>query len=71
MFCVCGRELTSTSASPWIQFITDYYGRIISGTCVHGIYFPSKDQYGEKEGGDINCLHDYGQLKWETGKEVW
>ncbi len=40
MFCVCGRELTSTSATPW-TFCTIIGGRVMSGICVHGKTFAS------------------------------
>ena len=44
MYCVCGREFDSTNASPWLSsIIVD--GKVISGTCVHGIYFPPKESY--------------------------
>ena len=40
MFCACGRELISTSASPWIS-CTIVDGKVISGICQHGKVFPS------------------------------
>lgn len=41
MQCVCGKELTSTSATPWMSCTTDSTGKVISGICQHGINFPS------------------------------
>jgi len=40
MYCVCGRELTSTAASCWETSTIDSQGKVISGTCIHGKYFP-------------------------------
>jgi len=40
MYCVCGREITSTSTTPWAS-CTIVDGKVISGICVHGKNFPS------------------------------
>ena len=39
MFCICGKEFTTTSASPWIS-CTIIDGKIVSGKCQHGTNFP-------------------------------
>ena len=39
MLCVCGRYIYSTSANPWSICTLDGQGRVIEGTCVHGIHF--------------------------------
>lgn len=49
MFCVCGRELTSTSATPWTSFTTGLNGEVISGICQHGYRFPSVRRATYKE----------------------
>ena len=49
MFCICGREFTSTSATPWTSFTTDSNGKVISGICQHGINFPSVRRATYKE----------------------
>ena len=38
--CVCGRYIYSTSANPWSSNTLDEQGRVIGGTCVHGVHFP-------------------------------
>ena len=52
MLCVCGRYIYSTSANPWSIYTLDMQGRVIEGTCVHGVLFPlqqnesnSKEKY--------------------------
>lgn len=35
--CPCGGTIESTSCNPWIQAEYDTNGRILSGTCIHGI----------------------------------
>ncbi len=40
MTCVCGKEWDSTASGPWMSMTLDSYGKIISGTCIHGVYFP-------------------------------
>ena len=42
MFCVCGRELTSTSATPWMSCSIDLDGKVVSGICQHGVNFPNQ-----------------------------
>ena len=37
--CVCGRYIYSTSANPWSIYTLDGQGRVIEGTCVHGVHF--------------------------------
>ena len=37
--CVCGRYIYSTSANPWNIYTLDGQGRVIEGTCVHGVHF--------------------------------
>lgn len=41
MLCVCGKELTTTSATPWISCTIDSTGKVISGTCQHNKFFHS------------------------------
>jgi hypothetical protein len=31
MYCVCGKELTSTSATPWVSANLNQFGKVISG----------------------------------------
>lgn len=45
--CVCGRELSGTSCSPWSQVNFDNLGNVLRGTCVHGVYF-DYEQKSEK-----------------------
>ena len=37
--CACGRYIYSTSANPWIIYTLDGQGRVIEGTCIHGMHF--------------------------------
>ena len=38
--CACGRYIYSTSANPWSICTLDGQGRVIEGTCIHGVHFP-------------------------------
>ena len=38
--CACGRYIYSTASNPWSSYTLDEQGRIIKGTCVHGVHFP-------------------------------
>ena len=40
MYCVCGKELTSTSTTFWTFATYNQFGKVISGTCIHGKHFP-------------------------------
>ena len=46
MNCICGKKIYSTSATPWLSVTTTQEGDVVSGTCVHGIYFPPKEKEG-------------------------
>jgi len=48
-YCVCGRELTCTSATPWAWCTMDCTGKILCGTCIHGVYFPPPVKQVHKE----------------------
>ena len=37
--CACGRYIYSTSTNPWSIYTLDGQGRVIEGTCVHGVHF--------------------------------
>ena len=37
--CACGRYIYSTSTNPWSIYTLDGQGRVIEGTCIHGVHF--------------------------------
>ncbi len=49
MFCVCGKEITSTVIGPWISCVMDSYGKVTSGTCLHGKFFSFMEKTTYKE----------------------
>ena len=39
MNCVCGQEIQCSGATPWLSATMDSDGKVIRGTCLHGIEF--------------------------------
>ena len=51
MLCACGRYIYSTSANPWSIYTLDGQGRVIEGTCIHGMHFLlQQNEANSKEG---------------------
>lgn len=44
--CVCGKEIIGTSTNVWVS-CTMLGKRVIAGTCIHGAYFPAKQDKDE------------------------
>ena len=55
--CACGRYIYSTSANPWSIYTLDGQGRVIEGTCVHGVHFMNiRGGYNGKYNDNISGL---------------
>ena len=55
--CACGRYIYSTSTNPWSIYTLDGQGRVIEGTCIHGMHFMNiRGGYNGKHNNNINGL---------------
>ena len=57
MLCACGKHIYSTSTNPWSIYTLDGQGRVIEGTCVHGVHFMNiRGGYNGKYNDNISGL---------------
>ena len=60
--CVCGRYIYSTSTNPWSIYTLDGQGRVIEGTCIHGMHFPFQEDNSTK---NMSIKRKGGDYRWE------
>lgn len=69
MYCICGQEIQSSSATPWQSSTVDSEGKVIRGVCLHGVAFDFEEFRLEDE---VEVLKDApgSLMTWKGVKGV-